>query len=447
MENLMTKITFIGAGSLEFTSALVRDILTFPLLEDSHIVLMDIDAERLEFARKSAVKLIEAGRRPATVTATLDRGEALQDADVVLTTILAGSVEVWRHDIEIPKKYGVDINVGDTRGPSGIFRFLRTLPPMMDIVRDMERYCPEATLLNYTNPMAMLCGALQRRTAIPVTGLCHSVQGIAARLAGWIGAPISEVDYLCAGINHQAWYLKYEVNGQDAYPLIYKAITQNPAVYNEEPVTNEIYLALGYYVTESSGHNSEYNWWFRKRPDLIEKYCTHATGWNPGEYAYNVKRYRKSESNWKDIVQERLTAPLAPGDIQRGQEYAAYIINALRGGEAFKFNGNVPNSGIVTNLPEGACVEVPVYVDKSGFHPLHVGALPPECALLTQLSSGIEEMAITAALTGDPVMVYRAICHDPLTASVLSLAEIREMTNELFSQHKDYLPQFKVHKV
>jgi len=443
----MTKITFIGAGSLGFTSKLVRDILTFPLLEDAHIALMDISAERLEFSRQAVARLIEAGKRPASVSTTLDRVEALKGADVVLTTILAGSTEIWRHDIEIPKKYGVDINVGDTRGPSGIFRFLRTLPPMMDIVRDMEKYCPQAILLNYTNPMAMLCGALQRQTAIPVTGLCHSVQGTAMMLARWIGAAPDEIDYTCAGLNHQAWYIEYNWNGQDAYPLIHKAITERPEVYNEEIVRNELYMALGYYVTESSGHNSEYNWWFRKRPDLIEKYCIHGTGWNPGEYAYILKEYQNAEATWKDIVRERLATPLTRVELQRGQEYAAYIINALKGGEAFKFNGNVPNTNLITNLPEGACVEVPVYVDKAGFHPLYVGALPPECALLTQLSSGIEEMAITAALTGDPVMVYRAICHDPLTASVLSLAEIKQMTNELFARHKDYLPQFKVHKV
>jgi alpha-galactosidase len=443
----MTKITFIGAGSLEFTADLVRDILTFPLLVDAQISLMDIDAERLEFAKQAVDKLIEAGKYPATVSATLDRVEALKGADVVLTTILVGGVEVWSHDIEIPKKYGVDVNIGDTRGPSGIFRFLRTLPSMLEIVQDMEKYCPNAILLNYTNPMAMLCGALQRQTRIPVTGLCHSVQGIARRLAGWIGVAYSDVNYVCAGINHQAWYLKYEVNGRDGYPLIHKAITENPAVYNEEPVTNEIFLALGYYVTESSGHNSEYNWWFRKRPDLIEKYCTHATGWNPGVYAFNVKRYLERESTWKDMVKERLSTPLTVKDLRRGQEYAACIINALRGGEPFKFNGNVRNTGLVTNLPEGACVEVPVYVDRVGFHPIPVGALPPECALLTQLSSGIEEMVITAALTGDPMMVYRAICHDPLTAAVLSLAEIRQMTNELFAQHENCLPQFKIHRV
>ncbi len=443
----MTKITFIGAGSLGFTDELVRDILTFPLLEDCTISLMDIDAERLEWARKGVERRIAAGNLPARVEATLDRAAALRGADVVLTTILAGSTEVWRHDIEIPKRYGVDVCVGDTRGPSGIFRFLRTINPMLDIVRDMERYCPRAMLLNYTNPMAMLCSALQKQTFISVTGLCHSVQGTAMRLAEWIGAPFSSIDYLCAGINHQAWYLEFKCDGEDAYPLIRRAITERPEIYEEEIVRNEMYLALGYYVTESSGHNSEYNWWFRKRPDLIEKYCTHGTGWNPGEYAYVLKEYQHNEATWKEQVKERLARPLAGEDLERGQEYAAYIINALQGGEMFKFNGNVPNTHLITNLPEGACVEVPVVVDKAGIHPIHVGALPSQCALLTQLSSGIEEMAIAASIEGDPTMVYRAICHDPLTAAVLSLAEIRQMTNELFAQHRDYLPQFKSHRV
>jgi len=443
----MTKITFIGAGSLGFTTELVRDILTFPLLQDATLSLMDINAERLDFAHKAVTKLVKTGNHPATVEATLDRVEALRGADVVLTTILSGSTEVWRHDIEIPKKYGVDINVGDTRGPSGIFRFLRTINPMMDIVRDMEKVCPNAVLLNYTNPMAMLVSAIQKQTFIKVTGLCHSVQGTAMMLAEWIGAPYDEIDYLCAGINHQAWYLDFKWNGLDAYPLIHKAITERPEIYNADQVRNEMYLALGYFVTESSGHNSEYNWWFRKNPDLIEKYCTHSTNWNPGEYAYILKEYQHSEAAWKDQVKEQLAQPLTPEDLERGHEYAAYIVNALKGGEMFKFNGNVPNTGIITNLPENACVEVPVLVNKAGFHPIHVGALPPETALLTQLSSGIEELTIQASLAGDPTLVYRAICHDPLTAAMLSLREIKDMTNELFTQHKDYLPQFKVHSV
>ena len=443
----MTKIAFIGAGSLGFTGELVRDILTFPLLQDATLALMDIHPGRLEWAKKGVEKLIAAGNRPAKVTATLDRVEALRDADIVLTTILAGSTEVWRHDIEIPKKYGVDINVGDTRGPSGIFRFLRTINPMMDIVRDMEKVCPNAVLLNYTNPMAMLVSSIQKQTFISTTGLCHSVQGSAMMLAEWIGARYEDIDYTCAGINHMAWYLDYKWKGQDAYPLIHKAITERAEIYNAEPVRNEMYLALGKYVTESSGHNSEYNWWFRKRPDLIEKYCTHGTNWNPGEHAYILKEYQHNEATWQDQVKAELERPLEPDDLERGHEYAAYIINALKGGEPFKFNGNVQNTNLVSNLPENACVEVPVLVDRAGFHPMHVGALPAECALMTGLSSGIEELAIQASLLGDPTLVYRAICHDPLTASVLSLAEIRQMTNELFVQHKDYLPQFKIHQV
>jgi alpha-galactosidase len=441
----MTKIAFIGAGSLEFTRALARDILTFPLLEDATLALMDIDAERLEFSRKSVQRIIELGNYPAKVEATIDRATALEGADVVLCTILAGGTEVWRHDIEIPKKYGVDINIGDTRGPSGIFRALRTIPVMLSIVKDMERYCPNAVLLNYTNPMAMLCRAMQRRSSIRLTGLCHSVQGTAMMLARWIGAPMEEITYTCAGINHQAWYLEYEWNGRDAYPLIREAV-QRPEVYNEEIVRNEMFLHLDYYPTESSGHNSEYNWWFRKRPGLIEKYCTHGTGWNPGEYAYILKEYQEREHTWRDEARQWF-AEDTPISLEREYEYAAYIINALLGGEIFHFNGNVPNTSLVTNLPEGACVEVPVYVDKAGFHPVHVGPLPPQCVTLTHLNVMVEEIAVEAALTGNPRLAFQAIAHDPLTAAVLSLAEIREMVNEMFERNRDYLPQFKHLKV
>ena len=288
----MTKIAFIGAGSLEFTRKLARDIFTFPLLRDAEIALMDIDLERLDFAYRAIKRIVELGNYPATITATLDRVEALRDADFVVVTILVGGTEVWRHDIEIPKQYGVDINIGDTRGPSGIFRALRTIPVMLTIARDIERVCPNALLLNYTNPMAMLCRALEGATKIRLTGLCHSVQGTAAMLARWIGAPTNEITYTCAGINHMAWYLKYEWNHRNAYPLIRQAITERAEVYKEEIVRNEMFLHLDYYVTESSGHNSEYNWWFRKRPDLIDKYCTHGTGWNPGEYAFILKEYQ-----------------------------------------------------------------------------------------------------------------------------------------------------------
>jgi alpha-galactosidase len=439
--NRMTKIAFIGAGSLGFTRGLVRDILTFPLLKDATIALMDINPERLEFARKAVQKIVEMGNYPAKVIATLDRVEAIREADVVVVTILAGGVNIWRHDIEIPKKYGIDTNVGDTRGPSGIFRALRTIPVMLDIVRDMEKYCPGAVMLNYTNPMAMLCRAMQRESFIQLTGLCHSVQGTAQMLANWIGAPFDEITYTCAGINHQAWYLDYQWNGKDAYPLIRKAITENPEIYNEEIVRNEMFLHLDYYVTESSGHNSEYNWWFRKRQDLIEKYCTYGTGWNPGVYAYILNEYLKREDTWKTET-EKWFANDAPISLSRGHEYAAYIINALKGGEVFGFNGNVSNKGLIDNLPAEACVEVPVYVDRGGLHPVHVGSLPPQCVALNHVSVMVEEMAVEAAITGDPRLVFQAICYDPLTAAVLSLAEIKEMVNEMFLKNREYLPTF-----
>jgi len=437
----MAKIAFIGAGSVGFTRRLVRDVLTFPRLEDATLSLMDIDAERLEFAERSVNRIIELGNYPARVEATMEREEALDGADVVLCTILVGDTDVWRHDIEIPKKYGVDINVGDTRGPAGIFRALRTIPVMVSVAHDMEKHCPDAVLLNYTNPMAMLCRAMQRESDVDLVGLCHSVQGTAEMLAKWIGAPMDEITFTCAGINHQAWFLEYEWNGEDAYPLIREAV-KKPEIYNEEIVRNEMFIHLDYYVTESSGHNSEYNWWFRKRPDLIEKYCLPGTGWNPGEYAYILKEYERQEDSWREEIQEWY-AEEHPIDLTRGHEYAAYIINALQGGEPFRFNGNVPNTKLITNLPDEACVEGPIYVDRAGFHPVHVGELPPQCAALNQVNVMSEEMAVEGSLTGDPHLIFQAIAYDPLTASVLTLAEIREMVNEMFLQNRDYLPQFE----
>ncbi|MFO7957590.1 MAG: alpha-galactosidase [Candidatus Brocadiia bacterium] len=435
----MARITFIGAGSLTFTRNLVRDILTFPLLEDTTLVLMDIDEERLDFARRAVQKIIDQGGYPAKVEATMDRAEALKGADAVLCTILAGGYEVYRHDLEIPKKYGVNICVGDTRGPAGIFRALRTIPVMLDICRDIERHCPDAILLNYTNPMAMLCRAMQRETDVRVTGLCHSVQGTARMLAGWIDAPMEEVTYVCAGVNHQAWYVDFRWNGVDAYPLIREAVKTRDEVYMEEIVRNEMFLHLGYYVTESSGHNSEYNWWFRKRPELIERYCHPGTGWNPGYYGL-VLRPEKQGDAWKERAEEWLQKEEIR--LERGHEYAASIINAFMGGDPFEFNGNVPNTGIVPNLPEGACVEVPVVANRRGFNTIHVGPLPPQCAALNQVTIASEEMAVEAALTGDPTLAFQAIAYDPLTAAVLSLDEIREMTAEMFEVNAEHLPQF-----
>ena len=436
------KITFIGAGSFGFTRKLVRDLLSYPAFADATIALMDIDPERLDVIRRACERIVADGKYPARVVATLDRREALEGAEGVVTTILHGSVDVWQHDILIPKKYGVDTNVGDTRGPSGIFRFLRTVNPILEIAADIGRYCPGAVYLNYTNPMAMLCRAVQgAHPDLVASGLCHSVQGTAAMLARWIGAKPEEVSYTCAGINHQAFYLDYRWNGKDAYPLIRKAILERPEIYNMEIVRNEMFLALGYYVTESSGHNSEYNAWFRKRPDLIEKYCKPGTGWNPGEYAYILNSYRNRQATWREEIDKWFKEPL---DLARGQEYAASIFNAVFGdGEMFKFNGNVRNFGLVDNLPYGCCVEVPVLASRRGLEAIHVGAMPPQCALLSGTNAQIEEMAVAASAAGDKEMVYQAICYDPLTSAVCSLREIRAMVDEMFAANADYLPQFR----
>ena len=437
----MPKITFIGAGSFGFTRALVRDILSFPALADSTIALMDIDDERLSLIKSAVDKIVSAGNYPAKVVATKDRAEALKGADGVVCTILVGGVKVWRSDIEIPKKYGVNINVGDTRGPAGIFRALRTIPVMLDICKDIERYCPEAIFLNYTNPMGMLCRAMQGESKVKVTGLCHSVQGTAEMLAGWIGAPMEEITYLCAGINHQAWFLEFKWKGKDAYPLIRKAI-KRPEIYNEEQVRNEMFLHLDYYVTESSGHNSEYNAWFRKRADLIEKYCTHSTGWNPGEYAFILKEYLRRENTWKSEINEWLKKPSV--DLKRGKEYAASIFNATIGdGTLYEFNGNVRNFGLIDNLPEGCCVEVPVVASRRGFSPIHVGSLPPQLAILNNINARCEELAVEGAIRGDSRMIFQAICFDPLTSAVLSLAEIKKMVEEMFQANKNWLRNFK----
>jgi alpha-galactosidase len=444
-ETCMAKIAFIGAGSFEFTRALAGDILTFPLLEGSELALMDIDAERLEFSRRAVEHLLAAAGKRATITATRNRREALSGADAVICAILSGGVEVWRSDIEIPKRYGVDINVGDTRGPAGIFRALRTIPVLLDIAGDMERCCPHAYLLNYTNPMSMLCRALQKQTSVRVCGLCHSVQGTAAMLARWIGVPEGELDYTCAGINHQAWYLELSHNHDDAYPRLSRALEQKE-IFNEEIVRNEMFVHLGYYVTESSGHNSEYNWWFRKRPDLIERYCRGGTGWNPGEHGFILKSYLAREQSWKAEIQRWLEADNPPV-IARGPEYAAPIINALSGGEPYRFNGNVANRGLISNLPPESCVEVPAFADRRGIYPLPVGALPPQCAALNGINLASEELAVEGCLAGDPVAVFRAAALDPLTAAVLSLAEIRKMTSEMLEQNRELLPTFKHFRV
>lgn len=440
----MKKFAFIGGGSFGFTRALVRDILTFPAFRDAEIALMDIDEERLGFIKAACEKIVRAGNYPAKITATTDRVEALKGADGVLCTVLSGDVEVWKHDILIPEKYGVDINVGDTRGPSGIFRALRTIPLMLDICADIEKYCPDAIFLNYTNPMAMLCRAMQEKfPKLHITGLCHSVQGTANMLAKWCNVDPNEIVYTCAGVNHQAFYLELKHNGRDLYPTLREAM-KDPEVLNTEQVRNNMFLHLDYYVTESSGHNSEYVSWYRKRADLIDKYCTNGTGWNPGKHSYILNYYLERKNTWRDEIKEYLDQPDEKLDLARGQEYAAYIFNACFGDHTiFRFNGNVRNFGLIDNLPEGCCVEVPVVASRDSLEAVAVGKLPEHLAVLVNTTARCEELAVQAALEGDARKVFWACAYDPLTSAVLTLDEIQEMVTEMLEINKEYLPWYK----
>lgn len=437
----MKKFVFIGAGSLQFTSSTMRDLLTFPAFRDCEIALMDINQKNLDRIYQVCIKIREAMKCPdCKITATTDRAEALKGADGVLCTVFNGDVDIWRYDIEIPKKYGVDINVGDTRSVSGIFRALRNIPLMLDICRDIEKYCPNAVFLNYTNPMPMLCQAMQKYSGVEVTGLCHSVQHTIQMLSEWLNVPYDEVVYKCVGVNHQAFYLELKHDGEDLYPRLRELLKQDE-YYNKEQVRNEMFLKLGYYVTESSGHNSEYNQWFRKRPDLIEKYCTHSTNWNPGEYAFSLNLRMERKENPDKQYNEWLEKGV---DTKKGVEYAGEIFNARFGdGKPFVFNGNVLNHGSIPNLPYDACVEVPVVADRMGFKTTIAGNLPEHLAILVNTTARIESLVVEAAMRKDKEAVYHAVCMDPLTSAVCSLEEIRKMTDELFEINRSFLGDYK----
>lgn len=432
----MKKIVIIGAGSFNFSRAISRDIFTFPALADSHIVLVDIpEGEKYMLAAEKFIqRVIDKGGYAGKVESTFDRRAALKGADVVLITF-RNDIEIptWERDLSIPKKYGVDVVIGDTRGPSGIFRFLRSAPVLKAFANDILELCPEALVLNYTNPMCMVTSYMEH-CGVKLTGLCHSVQGTAAMLAKWIGADMKDVTYKCAGVNHQAFYYEYKVNGKDAYPEIFKA-AEKPEIYKSEAVRIEMMKGLGYFVTESSGHNSEYNAWFRKRQDLIDKYI-------PDSYANSVKIITKRNATRDDDMAKALAEDKV--SLARGQEFAAYIINAVLGdGEMFEFNGNIRNNGLIDNLPDDVIVEVPIVASKRGLQPIKVGKLPRQIAALNTVTAQGEELAVEGCLAGDKEMIYHACVNDPLTAAVCSLEEIKRMVEEMFEANKDSLLQFK----
>ena len=443
----MTKITLIGAGSTVFTRNLCSDILLTPVLQDCTISLMDIDPGRLEQARSLVQAIVDRRGLAAQVEATTDRLEAVRDADYVITTFQQGGLEAYKTDIEIPQRYGVEQCVGDTLGPGGVFRSLRTIPVLLDLCRDMDNVAAmDALLINYVNPMAANCWAVAEATGRPHVGLCHSVQGTSEMLARWIGVPYDEVSFLCAGINHQAFFLEFTRGQEDLYPLLWEAI-ERPEIDAEEPVRIEMMKYFGYFVTESSGHASEYVPYLRKTAKMVEeelvpRFANERDGWfdwgrTGGYLRHCIRRSAESVREYQELLEGVRDLPTA-----RTHEYGSYIIEAIETNRPARINGNVPNSGLIENLPTGCCVEVPCLVDGAGVQPTSVGTLPTQLAALNRWSVNVQELIVEAALTGDTEAVHHAVRMDPLTAAVCTLPQIRAMVDEMLEAQAAWLPQF-----
>ncbi len=429
------KVTIIGAGSVVFARTVIRDILSFEALRDSTVSLMDIDESRLALIASHTRRLTEQKHLPTKVEHTTDRRKALDGADYVVVMIQVGGLEAFKLDVEIPLRYGVDQCVGDTLGPGGVFRALRTMPVMLAIARDCEDLCPSTRIFNYSNPMAMNCWALNAASRVRNVGLCHGVQGTASHLANYIGAPMEEIEYWTAGINHMAWFLRFERKGEDAYPLVRERLAKDGPP-DKDRVRFEVFRQVGYFMTESSGHFSEYIPYFRKRKDLMEKYMREGFG---GEsMAYFKACSARLDPHLQQLSREARGEEKMPFG-ERSGEYVSNIINSLVTGERYRFNGNVRNTGLITNLPEGSCVEVPCYVDKTGVHPSYVGDLPPVCAALCRTNVNVQELAVKAALEKDKEAAFHAVMLDPLTAACLEPAEIRRMVDEMFEAEKQWL--------
>jgi alpha-galactosidase len=443
----MPKITLIGAGSTVFTRNLCSDILLTPVLQDCTISLMDIDPDRLEQARSLVQAVVDRRGLVARVEATTDRLEAVRDADYVITTFQQGGLEAYKMDIEIPQRYGVEQCVGDTLGPGGVFRSLRTIPVLLDLCRDMDNVAAmDALLINYVNPMASNCWAVAEATGRPHVGLCHSVQGTSEMLARWIGVPYEEISFLCAGINHQAFFLEFNRGKEDLYPLIWEAI-ERPEIDAEEPVRIEMMKQFGFFVTESSGHASEYVPYLRKTAQMIEeelvpRFANERDGWfdwgrTGGYLRHCIRRAAESRQEYQELLEG--VRDLAT---TRTHEYGSYIIEAIETNRPARINGNVPNCGLIENLPYGCCVEVPCLVDGSGVQPTSVGTLPTQLAALNRWSLSVQELIVEAALTGDTEVVHHAVMMDPLTAAVCTLPQIRAMVDEMLEAQAEWLPQF-----
>jgi alpha-galactosidase len=434
----VAKVALIGAGSAVFAKNLIGDLLSFPELRTTELTLMDVDAERLRTSEIVAGRLAAALDASPTIEATTDRRAALDGADHVITMFQIGGYRPSTVvDFEVPTRFGLRQTIADTLGVGGIMRGLRTIPVLLDLCREMEELCPDAWLLQYVNPMAINCWAIARSSTIRTVGLCHSVQGTAAQLAHALGVPAEEVDYLCAGINHMAFYLRFERGGEDLYPRL-RAIADSGGAPEWDRVRYEAFRHLGYFVTESSEHFAEYVPWFikRGRPDLLERFNVPLD-----EY---IARCERQIVEWDEM---RAALENVDGvDVRQSKEYGARIVLARATGQRFTFNGNVPNSAdggrpLIDNLPADCCVEVPCVADDRGIHPQPVGELPPQLAALITTNVNVQRLTVEAALSGSREHVYHAAMLDPHTAAELSLDEIHTLVDELVAAHGEWLPE------
>jgi len=437
----MSKIAIIGAGSMVFSTTLLNDILQTPGLEGATVALMGPTMPKLEKVENYTNKIIKKNNLSIQIFSTTDRREAIKDADFVITTFQIGGMEAYKYDYEIPMKYGVDQCLGQCVGPGGVFRGMRSIPVLADLMHDMEELCPDALLLNYVNPMAACSIGMSKSSNIKFVGLCHGVQTTMDLIAGYVDSKKEDIDFLAAGINHMAWFLKLEKDGKDIYPLFRENI-EKPEYYINDKVRIEVARYFGYFMTESTGHLSEYLYWFRKNKEAMDTYCDQpAFGGETGAY-YNYCCAMEEKFKKVDILS------LESGDLgPRSHDYCSYIIEAMKTGKTFRLNGNIMNDeGFIANLPKECCVEVPVFVDKMGLHPAHVGNLPQQLAALNQANVTVQLLAAEAAVTGDPELAFAACAMDPLTSATLSLKETRDMVIELFEAEAKWLPQFKGNK-
>lgn len=443
---MLSKLVIVGAGSAMFAKELIGDFLTFDDIEFDTIALVDIDEEKLETMDQLAQRMVDEQGKKTEIVSTTDRKEVLEGADYVTNTIGVGGPEAYQKDLEIPDKYGVNQNVGDTIGPGGTFRGMRVIPVMIDICKDMEKLCPEAILFNYTNPMAAACMAIDQETDIETYGLCHSVQGTARQIANYIQVPFESVSYWCAGINHMAWYLKYEVDGEDVYPKLKDIPTDQEVMdmlseyeedYSEglgveviETVRMKVMEHFDYFVTESPFHMSEYVPYFRKNMEQIKDLHVHKRWWLTHE--------QTSDEYFGEL--RELLDNEEPIPIEKSYEYCPDLVRAMETGVPFRANLNVPNTNLITNLPYRCCVEVPCYADSTGIHPCHVGDLPEQLAGLNRTNVNIQEMMVKASLEEDEEeklnYAKQAVALDPLTSGLLNLEEISDMVEEMFEVNR-----------